>query len=581
MSLLLLLQSPASTAVTAPDLIASPTTSYITTGLSKTSTSLTVQVNDRLVVTASSEDAALTLTSISDTNTHSWTLEESVVVASFCTVYIWTTTVTTPGTITITINANTGTREWGFTAYQWRTSDGIGVSAKTNISSGAPTLNLTTTQEKSAIVTVNGDWTASAAARTWRTINGTTPTSGNGFEKAYYNDAAAYTAYSAYWPDAGVAGTYATGLSAPTGQKYSIASIEVKGSTSAGDTPKTLTETATGTDALTANAVTSLTESSTSTDALTVSSGTPLADTGSGLDAMSVSVASALTEIGTGTDTLGVSATVSLSDVRPAATDVLSVAASIALSESVTAADNLTVDKGSTPKTLTDNASATDVLSVSSTVGLTETVTSVDALTVTVQTTLTEISTSTDALATGAAVSLTEFVSANDSISANAAVTLTDSAIAVDLISTGVPKALIDSATAVDSLSANAALSLSETAHGTDALAITSGVSLSESVTATDTLTVSVAVALTETATSADSLSHSVSQIKFFAETVTSVDEITVERILTTPGIVTGGIAQHGSIALASPAKSQITGKAQADSTITAGNSSGSSVGGS
>jgi hypothetical protein len=77
---------------------------------------------------------------------------------------------------------------------------------------------------------VVADWNAvDGAVRTWRTVNGTAPTSGNGFERSYVRDAASMTYYCAYYPDAGAAGSKTVGLSAPSTMRYVICAVEIKG----------------------------------------------------------------------------------------------------------------------------------------------------------------------------------------------------------------------------------------------------------------------------------------------------------------------------------------------------------------
>lgn len=139
------------------------------------------------------------------------------------------------GTTSVSFAAGSAGVEWfGGNALTFRGSDGIGASSQAN-ASGAPSLSITTTQDNSAIVVVVGDWNAvDGASRTWNTVNGITPTSGNGYELTYFRDGAHYVAYIAYYPDAGAAGAKTVGLSAPAGQQYSIAALEVKGTVGGG-----------------------------------------------------------------------------------------------------------------------------------------------------------------------------------------------------------------------------------------------------------------------------------------------------------------------------------------------------------
>lgn len=213
------------------------TVSWDTAKDSEVSASFSVATNDVIVALGATEDANTTLTAMSGGGL-TWTLQQSIVVASFGTAYIWTAVATGAASMTATVTANNATGRWGYSILRFGGSDGVGVSNKAN-TSGAPTLALTTTQANSAIVVINSDWNAmDGTTRTWRTA-GVTPTLANGMERVYFRNSVAYSAYAAYYSDAGTAAAKTVGLSAPTGQKYSIAAIEIKGSAGAGPIPFT------------------------------------------------------------------------------------------------------------------------------------------------------------------------------------------------------------------------------------------------------------------------------------------------------------------------------------------------------
>jgi hypothetical protein len=213
--------------VTAPTLVATYNSVWNTTTTPKT-LSVTTQAGDRVLVVACNEDGSNTFGTPTG-NSLTYTLVQSVTVADYTEVAIWTATDAAGGTAWTLSESLVGGGQWGFAALVFRSSDGFGASAATNVASGAPSLDVTTTQADSAVVAVSGDWNAGSGARTWRTINGVTPTAGNGLEKNYTNAAGSYTTYCALWDNVGAVGAKTTGLSAPTGQKYSIAAIEVKG----------------------------------------------------------------------------------------------------------------------------------------------------------------------------------------------------------------------------------------------------------------------------------------------------------------------------------------------------------------
>jgi hypothetical protein len=212
--------------------MAAPThvANYVTvfnSNASPRSQSITTAVGDRLVVVAATEDTATTLGTPTGGGL-TYSLAQSVSPgASFSRVYIWTATATAASTFNVDITA-AGGGQFGFAVVRHSGSNGFGNSAGTSNASGAPSLALTTTAAESAIVAINADWNAGAGARTWRTINSITPTLANTLEFVYAATGN-YTAYAARWNDAGTAGAKTTGLSAPTGQKYVIAAIEVLG----------------------------------------------------------------------------------------------------------------------------------------------------------------------------------------------------------------------------------------------------------------------------------------------------------------------------------------------------------------
>jgi hypothetical protein len=131
--------------------------------------------------------------------------------------------------MTVTFDRAGATGSFGGGVQNFRGSDGVGASSSTT-GSGGPSLSLTTTQANSAIVVASSDWNAvDGTTRTWRTVNSLTPTAGNGLERSYVLLGGGFAEYAAYYSDAGTAAAKTVGLSAPTGQAYSIGAVEVKG----------------------------------------------------------------------------------------------------------------------------------------------------------------------------------------------------------------------------------------------------------------------------------------------------------------------------------------------------------------
>lgn len=215
--------------MTAPTLVTSDDTAGWTTTTSPKTTSAIAgaQSGDLLVIVAVGENQAQTL----DTPTGGgfvYTLQRSVVATNYTTIYLWTAPVTSTGSVTVSIARTGGTGRWGMHASLWRGSSGVGATAVAN-TTGAPSLSITTTGANSAILAVNGDWNATSGARTWRTVNSITPAAGSG-ELVYMLDTGRYSASVADWSDAGAPGAQTVGLTAPTGQQYAIAAVEILGS---------------------------------------------------------------------------------------------------------------------------------------------------------------------------------------------------------------------------------------------------------------------------------------------------------------------------------------------------------------
>lgn len=94
--------------------------------------------------------------------------------------------------------------------------------------SGAPTNTITTAAAGSTVAWVNGDWSAiSGTTRTYRS---------SAVETAYHTVANQHTVYAAYQA-AAAAGSQTYGLTAPVGQTYTMAAIEIQDSGGAVATP--------------------------------------------------------------------------------------------------------------------------------------------------------------------------------------------------------------------------------------------------------------------------------------------------------------------------------------------------------
>jgi hypothetical protein len=280
----------------------------------KTSPTFDVEAGDLIVLHAFSEDATDTLAAPTWTGVGTVTLRQSVVVSGYCTAYLYTIDVTAAATgRTISMNRATGTStaQWSFYASIWRNHGGLGVTGKAN-TSGAPALSLATAAN-SAVVVGNSDWTASSpTGRTWRTINGSPIV-----ETTFGGTAGtSYMCYTGYSPDTGAAGTNTYGMTAPSGQKYSIIGAEILG-TAGGGTPATVSSpTWTSTAAMLAPTVAggTLPVPATVTPTVATASATALAPSVTGLQAATVNAplasasAAALPPTATGLKTATVTA---------------------------------------------------------------------------------------------------------------------------------------------------------------------------------------------------------------------------------------------------------------------------------
>lgn len=216
----------------APTFVQEAEVSFGTTANAATTGTFDALAGDVLVAVGISEDASYPITITNNGAALTWTEQQQVNVASYTRVYIWTTVLAGDRTgLTVTFTTVSFGMHGG-NVLTYRGSDGVGASNKTNVSGAAPSLGLTTAQDNSAIIIANGDWNAAdGTTRTWRTVNGSAAT-----EQSYLRDSAHYSAYVGRHIDAGTAGAKTVGLSAPSGQKYSIAAVEVKGSASGSQT---------------------------------------------------------------------------------------------------------------------------------------------------------------------------------------------------------------------------------------------------------------------------------------------------------------------------------------------------------
>lgn len=175
----------------------------------------TVAVGDWVYVFAGNENHVGTIGVSGGSLTYT-ALGTPAPIDGWSTIQAWVTKATTAGTLTVTGTATGVPGNWGLCMYVFNNSDGIGaVSGEFDPSGTAADLAMTT-GDRSAVISFIVDWDASAiAGRTWLTVNGVTPTSGNSAEKVALQYAGSYSIFSAYWSDAGSPQTALYGMSAP------------------------------------------------------------------------------------------------------------------------------------------------------------------------------------------------------------------------------------------------------------------------------------------------------------------------------------------------------------------------------
>lgn len=207
----------------------------------KTTASFNVVAGDVLVAFAVAEEfsngangsGTLTITGGSLV----WVENQTIRTSAFTSVTLATALVDTTKSMTATVTRSdtSDANGFGVNVLTFRNSVGAGASSKengTDAGSGTePSLNLTTNLNKSLIVVVNGEWLGvTTPARAARTGAGTFT------EVTFDFNAGSDVTYGGYYGNPGNAGTYAVGWSAPVGQKYAIAAVEVYGGATADPT---------------------------------------------------------------------------------------------------------------------------------------------------------------------------------------------------------------------------------------------------------------------------------------------------------------------------------------------------------
>jgi hypothetical protein len=214
----------------APTFVSETETAWaLDTSLTRVTAAISVQTGDVLVACMMGDTATNMGTFTASGGSLTWTTQRTVGTATqgLTTVATATATSTTSFTVTAT-RTSSSSSGWGMVVMVFRAVQALGANAGTTGSSAAPTVNITTTAANSVLVVANFDTgTTDGASRVWRNNAGALT------ETTYNKIIATGEAYAGYHADAGAAGTYAVGMSAPATQNYSIIALELQGVTGA------------------------------------------------------------------------------------------------------------------------------------------------------------------------------------------------------------------------------------------------------------------------------------------------------------------------------------------------------------
>ena len=232
LSFTLILFSVGQVVATAPTFVQNVSVPWGDTSTPKTTSNFNVTAGDIIIAYAVSEDINYPITSPPvGTLSITWTLNQSYAVSGYTPVNIWSGVVgSTQNNVNVQFAAG-AFGDWGAGVFTFRNSDGVGISNKSQASSGNPSLILTGVGTNSSIVMIDGDWNAIVGTRTYVTSQ-----AGSFSEKDDYAGGINYGVHGGYYPDAGATGSKTVGMSAPTGQTWSLLAIEVKGTAGGTDT---------------------------------------------------------------------------------------------------------------------------------------------------------------------------------------------------------------------------------------------------------------------------------------------------------------------------------------------------------
>lgn len=204
-----------------PTLVGHGESTQFTTTTPKSLTGVAVQADDLLLVWQTAGDGLnstfATAPSVSGTGTvGTWASTEGGTASSqSARGKLWRVDVTGSGSVDLSCVRSAGTSAWGCGWIVVRNHGGVGATntlGTTSDQTGAQ-ITLTGAVADSMLIYAGSDWDANTGVATWRTVDGVTPTIGNGAVLVETGDGSTYAARVAQWSSTTSAGSKNTGYS--------------------------------------------------------------------------------------------------------------------------------------------------------------------------------------------------------------------------------------------------------------------------------------------------------------------------------------------------------------------------------
>ncbi len=189
-------------------------------GLSMVTAAFTPDPGDVIIVKALSADSSMTFGTPSGGGL-AYASRYSLFTALFTGVQIWTAVAGgSPSAMTVTLTVAGTAHTHGMVVERWASAQlaGSPATGSAQSASGTPSATVTTAGADSVVSWVNGDWNEILGARTYRTP---------GIEVTSQQADSHYAGDWAYQA-AAAAGSQTFGLTAPAGQKWTLAGIEIQ-----------------------------------------------------------------------------------------------------------------------------------------------------------------------------------------------------------------------------------------------------------------------------------------------------------------------------------------------------------------